>query len=763
METKFGAIKSSLCRSEDKWSTVGWALTQVLQEGVTTEILTHLDTLIQEKENSIQELCSQNQKTLLKGLQVANKLRDTYKTTREDIVYLSSGVQEVANFVSQSYSELVPSQKKLELLEQALNYIYDMTSALQLIKKAQTQILSLKPLSALRTLSKAKGLQVLQQSTPSTQVLRNFVPKLEEMVEQQMEEKLSDWLVSTRKVAESLGKNLLNQALSWLNFERQKKNKHKVPFKSRESVLNSLSIVEKVSADHKTSRELNSYTLTRLSSMRESSRLTHSRSRVSDFQLMSVNYSSLLNFEGVFEMLDKGKDFREKLKLDRRLQVLQTPTFYEEFKTKFEALIGQLFIEKELCEQDERLRSEEELQGLWIETIVSLEKTVQDAFNTLKSPQKALELKNSVILFVNAANKIGFTHRSYQLSHIVRDNHERTKQILLEDFNNKAARTIEQEEYRPLTLETLGNRNLEEIGLNDESEEKGSYSFTPAVPDLGTLVKDYVWMDLEYLEDISENPGEELFKTIQCLVRDVNSLIFDQVKSSTVLQTAILAVNATYLYKTFSYICHFFEGVVSYSRDYSTRGAFMELKEHCERSIFEKVQEQVSTYLDMITNLNPQAIQKHHWVSDMLSYVENTSESLQKLLGPQISSTSLLATFQFVSSHLIELLASSQKFNFNLLVELSKDLKEIEDFIKNSASCSSIPGLADSLSEIKQLLSLFLTNDLEILLDQKKRETKYPRLNISYITPILERYREVKGQPPKQKTALNIAKKLKLA
>ena len=98
-------------------------------------------------------------------------------------------------------------------------------------------------------------------------------------------------------------------------------------------------------------------------------------------------------------------------------------------------------------------------------------------------------------------------------------------------------------------------------------------------------------MDLSYLEYIFERTGEELFKTIDELMQAINKLLFAQINESTVLQTAILAINTNYLYKSFSYIYEFFEEVTGASREFSARKVFIELKDKCESSIFSKMQE----------------------------------------------------------------------------------------------------------------------------------------------------------------------------
>lgn len=358
--------------------------------------------------------------------------------------------------------------------------------------------------------------------------------------------------------------------------------------------------------------------------------------------------------------------------------------------------------------------------------------------------------------------KSGFTHRSYELFQLLKENHWKFLEILNKQFRAECQHIIDSETYSFLKKDNSDPKQLESVGLDQEADE-GEFPFSCTVPDLGSLVKKFVWLDFEYLEQIIESPGEELFKTIDQMMQKINELLFEQIKSSTVMQTAVLAINANFLYKTFSHIYEYFEDITGASREFSAREAFMQLKEKCEHSIFIKIQEQINTYLKMIAEFCPLSPRRHPWLEDMLFYIENTAASLEKLLGAQLSSTALLASFQYISTQFIALLNSPTvlKFNIHLIEEMNADICSIEEFISRSTNCSRIPGLVDSLVEIKELVLVFLNDDLEVLKDQSSRDKRYTRLHLDYLVTILEKYKEVKGRTPKQKTAASVAKKLK--
>jgi len=418
--------------------------------------------------------------------------------------------------------------------------------------------------------------------------------------------------VSTRKIAEELGKQLFLQAENRVSFEKKKKNNEsKFSAKTRETNILSMHTRESIRPSIKPSRELNSYELSKMASMRQSTRnQIKIADHKQDFHLITINFSSLWQYESVFDVLGKAKEYREKLKHNRKTQILQTTSFYQNHIEKFEALAGQLAIEKELYEHDDRFRSEEELQGLWVETISQLERGLHEILVSCTSALEVLQVKKAIVLFIHSTVKCGFTHRSYELFQLLKENHWRFLDTLSKQFVNESQKIIDTETFQSLKADELEGRQLEAIGLDQEADE-GKYPFSKTVPDLGNLLKKFVWHDLDYLEQITESPGEELFKTIDQMIHKINEQLFEQIKHSTVMQTAILAINANFIYKTFSHVYEYFEDITGASRDFSAREAFMQLKEKCEHSIFLKIQEQVGTYLKMIVDFLPSSPKRH--------------------------------------------------------------------------------------------------------------------------------------------------------
>lgn len=764
MDLKFNNLRSAISRYGLDKNNIPSILRMIIQDPSKDDFIGFLEEFIEEKEEEIHEICEAHSQDLLNSLELVNQMRDAFKSSREDVGYLQSGIQEIGNFLIEVHGQIEQPKKLVEDLQSASEYLEEISAAVFLLNKAQQQILGLRHISALRTLSKAKSLKILKDITTETsKIILNIIPSMEKQIEDKIKESLSDWLVKTRKKAELLGKQMFVQAEGRLALDKQMKSKEtQKGYKIRESAIMAIPTMKSIRPSVKPSRELNSYMMSKLVSMRQSSRASHQTSAdSSEITMITVDFSALLQYENVFEALGKGKEFREEMKYNRRQQIIQTTSFYDKPREKLEALAGQLLIEKELFEHDDRLRSEEEIQGLWIETITQLERILQESITSACQANLILDIKKSTVLFVNSTLKSKFTHRSYELFQLLDKNHKLYRDSLLSNFKLEAMKIIEAENYSFLHSNDLEGISLETIGLNMETNA-GSFPFCKSVPDLALLVKKYVWMDLAYLEYIFERTGEELFRTIDELMQAVNKLLFHRINESTVLQTAILAINTNYLYKSFSFLYEHFEEVTGASREFSAREVFIELKDKCESAIFSKMQESICTYFNMIKEFAPMTVEAHHWIRDMLNYINNTAGSLESLLGLQLSSTALYASFQYISSRFFNSLKKTdQKFNIFFVMILDKDLNIITLFMQESQFCRKVPGISDALAEIREFVNLFMNDDLECLKDLKAREKKYSRLEIKALPAVLEKFVETKGKGPKKKVVLAVAKKLK--
>lgn len=82
---------------------------------------------------------------------------------------------------------------------------------------------------------------------------------------------------------------------------------------------------------------------------------------------------------------------------------------------------------------------------------------------------------------------------------------------------------------------------------------------------------------------------------------------------------------------------------------------------------------------------------------------------------------------------------SVKKLNILGVANLSSDLSLLEAF---AARCP-IANLSETLSEVRQLCDLFLSADLECVLDPATRASRFPHLATSKILKLMDKFKDV--------------------
>lgn len=96
-----------------------------------------------------------------------------------------------------------------------------------------------------------------------------------------------------------------------------------------------------------------------------------------------IDFSNLISYENVLKLINKDENFRERFKSDRRSQIMISFSQHPNIKEKFESILGQFLIEREIHDNDDRLRSEDELHSLWLDGLIMVEKNLNDTMEKL--------------------------------------------------------------------------------------------------------------------------------------------------------------------------------------------------------------------------------------------------------------------------------------------------------------------------------------------------------------------------------------------
>jgi len=126
------------------------------------------------------------------------------------------------------------------------------------------------------------------------------------------------------------------------------------------------------------------------------------------------------------------------------------------------------------------------------------------------------------------------------------------------------------------------------------------------------------------------------------------------------------------------------------------------------------------------------------YIQDLIQYLETTFGGLQ-YLGDPIREAIHFTSCKRIGSSLLNQWLECKKFNIISIFNLNLDLQILEQF----ANHCSIPNLAETFSELRQLINYILSGDPESINDPTRRTKNYPHLSNDRILTIMTKYTEV--------------------
>ena len=317
------------------------------------------------------------------------------------------------------------------------------------------------------------------------------------------------------------------------------------------------------------SRELHSFQLSRLSymktqnqvSIRTSTVPSLMRQRSKDFvapkskavtQDLPIDFTALYQCEMIFKELKRAQDYRTKLKISRRAEILQSSQIRGNVREGLEVLAGHILIEREIWRNNEKFRSEEEMQSLWIETLVNLERSLQVLIQGAPTHREILEVKTSTMLFSKAMQKAGLSQRAYTLYEILRTNYQQFMNKLLEDYVELAENVVRTDSYLPIALKNPGDFDKYASFYGIKVEQKNDYlPYSLMVPNLCDLVRQSIASNHSYIEGLQDFEVDKIHKLTDNLLHRINQVMVTPLREANVLQSAMFSINASYMYQAF--------------------------------------------------------------------------------------------------------------------------------------------------------------------------------------------------------------------
>jgi hypothetical protein len=724
----------------------------VLQQENPKDFFDFLNRFIFDREQRIQDICAHQYSKLLGGLELVSSITSEYQTAQDRLQQAQTTLQSSSQMLQvASHCIEVPKERLSKLLAvQAV--LQKHRRGLELLKKANEQVLNKRFLSALGSLKAAEQLDLFDKPGSAVKILTAFIPKLRETVDREAGDELSIWLVGAKSAAEAIGEQNFSLAEERLSLERARKNRQeRLSVNTRNSLIMSISGSEIKRPFALPSRELCSFAVSRATLTQEKAeRIPRPKDETTSALL---DFGVLHTLDKIFDELGQSGPFKEKLKTSRRLQVLQNCTINSNVKVKLKHLLGHLVIERDMSEEADKFCSDDELQRLWLESVSQVERSANEYIRGLSSMDSVIVVKEAVLLFIKACEAAGFSHRLYELKDLLKSCHWHFVDLLIERFRGRCESLILNDSFTTVDKDSLDPRLIQlfELDISPQSSK--------VVVGICQLVMECCELDRAYIADLADSAV--LVRTVDRMVMVLSEVLGEQVRALAVLQVAYMSLNVQVLFQAFEHFYRYLQPQARGYGDSAARATFIHLREMTEDAVISKVINRIQEALRSEADYMPKAPGIHFWVEQLMYYIESTADSLRNLCNEELSVTVAQASFKCLVNDLLDDLAQHAKnFNFHYIVSLSMDVNQMELFVANSAKLSRVPSLQFFLCKLKEFTCLFVTNDLETLLNKPLRQVKYANVSLPLLQLILPKYKEVKGKLPKRTMALNVAKRL---
>jgi len=726
---------------------VGNALKVVLNEHLDDVYHEQLETRRKKHAEQIKNICNENYTQFISAIDDLMDVTETVGNLKKNLVTLNDDVQTSCKRLENQVRRLQVERHKRRHIDLALRQISRCQNLIHLVQKAQKHVQDKKFINALKILNQLQHHHIPQLSQLEfTQHILNQLPKLRQKIQSSVFNNFQDWLYRISNQCSDLGACAMYQALGAL----------------KESKPSSL---QPKDADEDLYRKV-----------------------------QSIDFGPVYQCLHVYETLEID-EFETDYKDRRRrmcTQISVAPMFREDGKSAvgfdeyFFSVTGFFVLEQSIVHRYSQLMSQRQMQEHW-ETVAvpNIKKNLTSAFRKLSDPDVLIEIKTLCVLMCKALESCDL--RVSTLMQHLQSELENFCVVLGKPLSNVVYRAQQSDScyisWMVPDAETYVNQ-VQRFQLGEKPSDSSTLpfpfevKFSDTVPKICIAIERFVDKVKLFCKDLPDlDASNQLQYLEKALIRNVADVIdnvnFNQNSQKLKLsQLAQLSVNAQFLEKS----CAYFERYVGSSIPLTkARDHFSTFDTKATDTIFSLLNEHIESLMTVLDSdeWNPSKPLAHHprgeareWVNELEMFLDTTMGiQLRNMQAEMLSGIHFTACRQ-ISQSIIEKLLGAKKININGMYGISIDLTNIEQW----ALRQGVESLEQMFNEIRQLLDLFLSNDLTRYEDENIRD-KYRYVSNHTLKTVLSKFKPVKmfgSTPPNTKDyskkeishALSLAKSL---
>ncbi|XXQ38833.1 Exocyst complex component [Plasmodiophora brassicae] len=750
---------AGLLEGDQASTQLGAAIKAVFDRGMQATYEQALNKHVRIQNTQIKNICNQHYEEFIESIDSLVTLKSDIRELRDDIVRLNDGVQASGDELLSTAEELGDLRRMQINIGNARVIINRCVATLGLLSKAQSQISEGKLFPALKTIAQLQkeSLRPLQSGTARNSSLvaavdRDILPGIIGNIKDKVRNDFEKWLTAADEKASKIG------AWAIVNMEKVVRNEMDKDTKRRHQRLKALC---NSAADADGDLDVSHLS----SAVCDAVDLGVHAGEEDLFERIQFDFAPVYQALHIYETLNEPDIFAAFYFERRAAQVTKCVEFTRPeddskflmaLSSYFSQCAGLFIIEESIFKSGNRLISRADLSALWELFVSKMKVALLEQLMQLSASADLLELKHQVVLFCRTMDVYSFNVApliSFIASH--RDKYE---ELLTARFRADLEKIFSKEKYEPLTIDTpeTFRKFVTVFGLDANlPAPDGPRTFPVGVPFSGTVplicrtvkhfVADYFAFTM-HLPDMFVFIRRALDDILMNLVNARLNEIIDNSPSLNVSQAVQIAVNADYLVTACLYwerLTLVFNDPKYYIKPFtlSARTSFGDLRTRAEDLIFEVIERKINEMLDLMNcNLDwcPQNVQSgpNDSVQMLVSFLETTMSA--QYMPAHVRTAVHFASCRSISRTLLQFAASAKQLNVLAMYNLEQDVKHLEAYANNTG----IPNLHEAFAEVRQLIALFLNPNVEQLLDDNVRRTRFPLIPVSKMCMFLDKFKE---------------------
>ncbi|XP_078162036.1 exocyst complex component SEC15A-like [Carex rostrata] len=746
-----GGIGPGLAAAIANGEDVGPIVRHVFESGKPEALLHHLRNIVKNKETEIEELCKLHYEEFILAVDELRGVLIDADNLKSNLTLENSRLEDI------SVSLLAKLEKLIELYSVKRN-VAEAILTLKVCVHVTSLCLSCNcDVSEGRFYPALKTLDIIQKdyihSIP-VKALRRVISKQLPAIKLHIEKKVcgefNDWLVYIRTTAREIGQLSIRQTAT----SRQRDEE----MRSRQ-------------------REAEEQSCTGSTAFNEYVYSLDSTEQAEDV-VLDFNLSSVHRAYHVYSCLGIGEKFRDYYHQNRLMQLqldLQVSTmqpFLESHQHFLAQVAGFFIVEDRVLRTAGGLLTEEQVESTWDTAIAKITAILEDQFTRLDTASHLLLIKDCVSLLCATLKRYGY--RVDPLMNILDKSQDKYHEILLTECRKQISDILTNDSYEQMVLKKEYEYNMNVVSFNLQAMDMVPdfpyvASFSSSVPDVCRVIRSFIEDSVSYMSyggGLFVNSYEVVKKYLDKLLIDVlnNTLLniihggaFDVPQAMQIgsnISVFERACGSFFLWQA-GQLCGVPKRIVERPHSGLTAKAVLKATQNVAyNKLLYLVNDKLDSIMGQMSNINwtAEEVSEHanDYMNEVLVYLDSVVTAAQQILPLEALYKVAIGALCHVSDYIMTTFLSDslKRFNVNAVAGIDNDLKLLESFAKdryNSTGVKKIGNEAtfmDCLVEVRQLVTLLLSDQPENFINPVIRVKNYGTLDHKKVAIICDKYKD---------------------